>query len=628
VNGTREQQVTYVQSLTGLAIFFACFVSLWFVTLLLIKCYGRDKMGCAAGYGFHDDESDDPSIVRERLEKKKQKMMRDDYDNNTLFKGDGEDVSIGAAYSPGDARSVVMDSGIPKDETPKPWHQRWFGATSQSSSTLPTSEQPKEYPIQTSSNIEYDDNGSAMFDEDNINVYLEPDAPFRPPGPDGKSVATIQSLYSIPKVSNNNNSNSNNKPSAAANYCASCCSDDPHRVQKRKFRTRLVYGLFALISLICSALLLSEMYFPFESAATTTGQVVTDTQVVIAEIDAVLQVMKETADVTKTTYETIPLDYTQLCPSFPAEQFLATFGFNPQSVISTVSEEYASYIETATTLLNEAQDLTDTVNGILGDLNVYVDKTEEYLWIVPLLIFFSMLVTFALGGLMCAVSYKERTIELKTEVPKIENWFGYTFLPLQIMVVIVSWGLVIACCFGTVVTTDTCVPTLSTGVYGTPEDTVLAVLSTYTKGMLNDDQYQRLVTYIEGCNGEDPLKEVLTLQSVLDESMGFVKQRVDSAIGIGFPAMEAQCGEGNSVALFFDGVSVVQDQFVQVSGALEDAHAALACPRLNELYTRAMHGALCTDFAKANASGFALFVVVAFSGMVLISLRAAWRTSA
>jgi hypothetical protein len=378
---------------------------------------------------------------------------------------------------------------------------------------------------------------------------------------------------------------------------------------------------------MCCGLLITKTYYPLESAAETSSLVLEDIQTVVAEVDSVLLVMKETATITKRLYETIPLDYNALCPQFPADAFDAAFGFDPQNVISTVATEYSGYIDTATGLLNDAMGISDSVTDILGGVHVSVQNTVEYLWVVPLLIFFTMLVTFALGGLMCAVSYKERTVELKTDVPKIENWFGWTFLPLQVLVVIVSWGLVIACCFGTVATTDTCLPTLSTGVYGTPEDTVLAVLSTYAKGSLDDATFQRLSTYIDGCQGDDPLEEIVMLQAVLEESMGFVKDRVDVAYDIGIPTMEDQCGEGNRVADFFNGISTLQDQFVKVSDALGDAHTALACPRLNGLYVRAVHDALCTDFASANASGFILFIVVGFAGMVLISLRAAWRTA-
>ncbi|KAL3903481.1 MAG: hypothetical protein SGARI_005363 [Bacillariaceae sp.] len=233
---------------------------------------------------------------------------------------------------------------------------------------------------------------------------------------------------------------------------------------------------------------------------------------------------------------------------------------------------------------------------------------------------------------MVAVSYKERTHKdlIGVEPPKMETWFGWTFLPLQVLVVLVAWGLVIATCFGTVVTTDSSVPVVivaatnisakkkqKQSITGTPEDTVLEVLSAYTQDSVDPTIVARLEEYIEGCQGDDPLAELSTLQAVLAETLGIVDQNVDLAFEIGIPSMEELCGAGNNVALFFDNISLLQDQLDRVNDSLTLTKEALSCPRLNDLYIRAIHGALCTEFATANANGFILFTLVAFSGMEL-----------
>jgi hypothetical protein len=617
VNGNREEQVEYVQDMLGIGIFFICIVCIWCFTLLLLKCSGKERMGCASGHAFHhhvvdvrrnnnnkDEDDEEDSIFQERPKSSRKHQQKQ--------KQPGNSSSFLGFFSTNINKKPSSSSS--KTKTPMP-------------------------------DVDYDSDGSPIFSQANIEAYSEPVPPFfhpnmmkKSPSPNKATKQRQQQqyhyynhqpnvLYSIPK-SNHDNDNDN---------CGCCCSDSPSRVQTRKFRTRCVYGFFALVSLVCSALLMTQMYYPLEASADTTAAVVQDTQVVVQEVDDVLISLRETATVVQSIYDTTPLNYPQLCPDVSAETFNALFGFDPQSVIDTIKDEYASQINAAIALLNDAQAISDTVASMLGDMDTSLSNTKDNLWVIPLLIFFSMLVTFALGGLMCAVAYKEHKndnddIPTTESPPALENIFGWTFLPLQIIVVLVSWGLVIACCFGTLVTTDSCMPTIllsdgSSAVIGTPEDTVVAVLSTYTPESVDDATVQRLETYIEGCQGEDPLAELESLRALLAESLAYVDSNFDIAQTIGIDNLEAACGEGNSVRVFFENIDLLQNQFGRINGTLTATETALACPRLNQLYVRATHVALCTEFASANAGGFVLFLVVSFSGLILISLRAAWRSS-
>jgi hypothetical protein len=638
VNGDQQAQVEYVHSMLGIAIFFVCLITIWCLTLLVIKFTGREKMGCAAGYAFHDAEGDEPSIIAARKSRGP---------SSNLFKGDTEDVSVGAAY--GGGKSIAEDAGSSQQEGKKGWLGNVFAASS-SHTRKSSSRSSRKEPMP---NVHYDSDGDPMFDDD----FMEPEPPFSPPKGPNKNMSPptspnqcyIKSSNDSVAISAMTDDNTYQYPNHGTNALYSipkqtkhqdgfrqqCCGYQPHQVQRRKTRTRCVYGLFAGVSLLCCALLMTHMYAPLEASAMSTSLVVTDTQQVVAEVDQVLATLRDTATQVQQLYETTPLDYQQICPNVPAEIFVQAFGFDPQSVIDTITEEYGNYIVTAIGLLNDAQSISDTISSVLFDLDTSLNDTSEYLWLVPLLICFSMLVTFALGGLMVAVSYREsKEKNIQTEAPKMETLFGWTFLPLQVLVVLMAWGLVIATCFGTVVTTDSCVPVVVVAsnpqqtVVGTPEDTILAVLETYTADSVDPEIVDRLEQYIKGCQGEDPLAELSTLQGVLTESLGLVNERVNLAFDVvGIEPMESLCGEGNRVRDFFNNIVSLQDELNRVDEALTQTKQALACPRLNDLYIRAIHGALCTEFATANASGFILFMAVAFSGMILISLRAAWRTS-
>jgi hypothetical protein len=364
------------------------------------------------------------------------------------------------------------------------------------------------------------------------------------------------------------------------------------------------------------------MYAPLEHSAMTTSSVVQEAKGIISEVNDVLAVLDTattvTQDILRQQSET---DFSSLCPDITSGEFSSAFGFDPDSIISTINEEYERYGTQAAELLATASDAVDSVAALLEGIDGPVQKANEYLWVVPLLICCTALVIFATLGLMTAVAWRERKVELmsQTDVPKIEDCYGFSFLPLLIVVCLLSWVLVILCCFGTVIITDTC-------VVGSPDETILTIVQSQN---LDDEVFRRLETYINGCMGPDPLQDLVMLQGLLHETLGFVDERLQLADEIGYGALEEICGPGNSVRPFFNDVKSLQNEVVNVNDAIQSAYYALECPRINTLYNQVAHEALCTDFATANVNGFLLFLFgPAISGLVLISLRASWRTAA
>lgn len=428
-----------------------------------------------------------------------------------------------------------------------------------------------------------------------------------------------------------------------------CCSFEPEHVSRRKNQTRSVFGLFAVVSLICCVLLMTHMYLPLESAALTTSDVVKGTSQIVDDINEVLEIVDEAASVTETMLRTTPLQYEVMCPGIPIDNFNTQFGFNPKNTIDTVSKEFQNYLPTVSDLLNTAKTTGSSVTNILKDVNQTVSETNEYLWIIPLIICTTILIIFSQLALMAAVVYKEHKFKnIKTTAPKVEDCFGWTVVPLQVIVVLVSWILVLVFCFGITITTDSCIPSFSTigssteessalaRGRGTPEDTVLAVLDQYIavnsggdepSSLINDLAKQRLSTYITGCR-TNPLSEVIVVQGLLQESLQSVDTQLSFARDVfGLEVIENQCGASNQVQLFFDNLLVLNEQFAEVNTAIKKGYDALSCPRVNALYVDAVHGALCTDFATANTNGLLLLIILSFSGMILITLRASWRSA-
>ena len=242
--------------------------------------------------------------------------------------------------------------------------------------------------------------------------------------------------------------------------------------------------------------------------------------------------------------------------------------------------------------------------------------------------------------------------------------------------VLISWLLVILFCFGIIITTDSCSPSISTTTAttatatslnnatsttrdkidlafesitsgrGTPDDTVLAVLDQYMTigitsgdGLIDDIAKQRLTTYITGCGSGstgsnaivDPLAEVIIIQGLLQESLDSVDTQTSFAYDVlGLDLIKENCGGDSGteqVQLFFDNIQLLNIQFRNVNQAIKQAYDAVSCPRINTLYVDVVHNALCTDFATANTNGLLLLIIISFCGMILITLRSSWRTS-
>lgn len=644
VSGDREQQVEYIEGLIGIGVFLSCLISIWFLALLLIKCQGRERMGCAAGYPFHDSESDDRAVVEER--------KRRGGASGTLFQGDGEDVSVGAAVDPDD--SVARDDrprGESKSRKSPKLSSRFsagfaFGKTKKGSSDAETNTRSHVF-----------DTSSQNAEEIELHMELDDLVDSVDRGSDERNQnGQPWSLHSVPKAVDIGDESVQPGDESIGNepiekvWGKSClCSPEPEHVERRKFLTRSVFSLFAVISLMCCLLLITNMYKPLESAALTSSEVIQETTQIVDELNDVLGIFDDVTVSTSEIIESLPSEHSSLCPAMPAEDFEAAFGFSTESMIETATSEYQSYLPTISDSLMTGKDTLDSVTGILVDINGSISTANGYLWVIPLIICITMLIIFSQLALMLAVIYREEKFkDIQTSVPKVENCYGWTVLPLQIIVVLVSWLLVIVFCFGMILTTDSCVPSFSTtgvGVNrgrGTPDDTILAVIDEYTILSETDDLVveiakDRLASYITGCGDNsqrrslqetDPLAEVVFLQELLQDAIEDVDTQISFANDVlGLQFIELACGPDNRVSEFFTRVGLLNAEFVLVIKAIKQGYDAVSCPRVNSLYVKTVHDAFCTDFATANATGLVLLIMISFSGMILITLRASWRSA-
>jgi hypothetical protein len=630
ISGDRDEQVEYIEGLIGVGVFLSIMLALWFLALLLLKCQGRDRMGCAAGYAFHDSESDNKSVVEARKEQE-----------------DREDESVGAAVDPDD--SVAMDDPMVRSSRRKSSQTSTSKSTSTSFSKLSSVfSRKKKESSDAKTPLEY----KKTVEE--VELHKELDAIVRSTREEDK-VWALQSLPKAVHIGDETIEKLKSIEKKASDKVwgeTRLCSPQPEDVERRKFQTRAVFALCSMISILCCILLITNMYKPLESAALTTSEVVQEGARIVDDLADVLRVLDEATVATRDVVENSTLEYRIVCPGITLENFEAQFGFNPQAMIDTISTEYETYIPSITDTLTSAKESGDSVSNMLADVNEAISGVNEYMWIIPLIICITMLIIFSQLALMLAVIYREHKFkDIQTTVPKVENCYAWTVLPLQTIVVVFSWLLVIGFCFGIVVTTDTCIPSFSsteTGANrgrGTPDDVVLAVVGQYmpqresdgieTVEMVEAIVKERISTYITGCRVsdnrmmlEDPLAELIVLQELLQDSIDEVAAQLSFAKDVvGLDFLEKECGSGNFVRSFFRDITALNEKFVNVGLAIKKGYEALSCPSINSLYVNAVHGALCTDFATANANGVILFFMVSFSGMILITLRASWRSA-
>ena len=628
VTGDREEQVEYIEGMIGIGVFLTCLIAIWFLTLLLIKCQGRERMGCAAGYAFHDSESDDRAAVEER-------------------KQDGEDASVGAAVDP--------DDSVARDDRPREEREsRTSSKLSSRFSSLFAFGKKKKESSGAKTNTQSSVSDNKVAEENELHMELDNlvesvDRKRESQNKDGEP----WSLHSIPKAVEIGDESVKSGGESTANGSIKktwgqtfCCSAEPKHVERRKFLTRSFFALFAVISMMCCLLLITNMYRPLESAALTSSEVILETTQIVDELNGVLEVFDNVTVSTSEILGSLPSEHDDLCPNLSSEEFEGQYGFNTESIITTVSTEYELYLPVITDSLTTAKDTLDSLTSILLDINESIGTANQYLWIIPLIICITILIIFSQLALMLAVIYREEKFkDIQTTVPKVENCFGWSVLPLQIFVVVVSWLLVIAFCFGMILTTDSCVPSFSSteiGINngrGTPDDVVLAVVDRYvdseTDELVVEIAKERLATYITGCEETrrglqetDPLGEIIFIQELLIDTVEDVDTQVSFATDVlGLQFIELGCGPDNEVSEFFAGLSLLNEEFFNVIMAIKLGYDAVSCPRINALYVKTVYDAFCTDFATANATGLVLLIMISFSGMVLITLRASWRSA-
>jgi len=188
---------------------------------------------------------------------------------------------------------------------------------------------------------------------------------------------------------------------------------------------------------------------------------------------------------------------------------------------------------------------------------------------------------------------------------------SYFCMPLFTCLIIISSVGAIAFAVFAVINADAC----SGGENpGTPDGTILAVLNKFP--IEPDSFLHKTVTYYtQGCQAESPFQAIYAEQRKLDEAVSSVHQFLESLYLLG-DACDTNSLQNALITLS----KSITNMLLGSSRAL----ALLSCPRINMIYAKTVHESLCTYSIGALFWIFVSLVVISFSGMAVIMLRASW----
>mmetsp|Transcript_78033 Transcript_78033/g.117412 ORF Transcript_78033/g.117412 Transcript_78033/m.117412 type:complete len:618 (-) Transcript_78033:134-1987(-) len=565
----------YLEGLFGLGTCFAALATFWFACLVILQCKGRD-VGCASGHGFdgapRDSEEDD-------------EYYTDNHDIHELDLDEtDEDEFLDEEERPNNivARNATNSGGGYRPRSPR----RRGRAADHHVKTL---------------------NALMDYESDIREASRRRGLDFHP------------DMMAIPNYGNDNDYDDA--------HC-SCFSGHPYQIKTRRRRTRLAFLTSAILSICCSGLLLSKVHTPIREAADSMASLFVEGHGIVERVQTTLIVVEDAAAVADDVITTIPFDMVELCPAVPPEFFSSEIGVNPVDVVAFLEQEFETFLTTTALYVDEIQELTWQIENGLTEAGALVQENADRLWVLYVWVVSTIALTvLMMAGVVVAMREDARRFPNPEDLFQDDTWsefiLSWLVLPMLIVFTIIGWGLLIASSMSTAVASDVC----TAGNPGSPEVTIRRALDNWEFTPISENTYNTIVAYTEGCRGENPIRQLIALEDLLDDNLDVMRARLNEANVVGYDTMKERCGEGNNIDIFFTGVGNLAGHLAKVRGSLGEVTTSLACPNINSLYSRSVHGVLCTDVAGASATGFVLLLVVSLANMILMSLRASWRHS-
>lgn len=549
----RQEQVDYVNGLLVVEVVFLSIFVLWVFVLVVLKIKGKE-VGCASGRAFVTVGSDD------------------DDDFETDFVGDETRQT-----------EVIGDraESLPSDE--------FLDSTSDSSGDNHSFSHLDERSL--------DDDGEQLLDLRTPNSAStdEDDEDHGVWKPSSASAGKPKQLEGevIP--------NGNQLPAQP-------------RINKREFRTRISFLFFAALALICVPLILVLCLGPMRDAAQSSDDIILAIRGTASEVQDSLQAIELNSINAFDVVDSTPTDLQLICPNVEQSDLESVLGIDLMDIIETISNEYYSLKDKVSSQLETGNAIVEQVNSYLTTFEVSVNEAENYLWIIPGLLFVVGVLT-AISSLGVILAWRDRSGQ---SLQRIMSWI---VLPLLILSMIACWVVVMMASFSSMVGSDICTSSSSNG---SPDQTIQQILSLH-QSKQNSTLYQMVNAYTNQCMGSDPIQQIQDLEGDVQAQIDTIWRQMSQVDSLGRAEVMELCGgQAEAFTDLLTGARNLAKLLTAIRRALDNTERSLKCTIVNPTYVQAAHEAVCTDTLTASVYGFIFFFVLSICVMVMISLRASW----
>mmetsp|Transcript_58465 Transcript_58465/g.143000 ORF Transcript_58465/g.143000 Transcript_58465/m.143000 type:complete len:861 (+) Transcript_58465:464-3046(+) len=382
----------------------------------------------------------------------------------------------------------------------------------------------------------------------------------------------------------------------------------------REFRTRICFLFFAMISLACIPLILVFSFGPMKDATTQSEEITLDVQNMVDQVNSFLQSIEVGSINALDTVSTTPTDLQKICPNVAQDELENVLGIDLMEIINQVADEYDRLKQEVSSQLAMGNAIADQVQTGITTFEVSVDETEQYLWIIPGLLFGVGILT-AISILGVILAWKDRSGS------RFQCTMSWVILPLLCTAMMACWGCVMAYSFSSMVGTDACT---SSSSVGSPDQTIQEVLSLHQLDQ-NSTIYQLASAYTNQCIGPDPTQQIQDVEAEIQGHIDTIWRQMSKLDSIGRNDIMTICGgETEAFTELVAGARNLARLLTGIRRSLDGMETTLQCAMINPIYVQTAHDVVCTETLTSTVYGFIFFLVLSVCVMVMISLRSSW----
>ncbi|CAJ1934542.1 unnamed protein product [Cylindrotheca closterium] len=381
-------------------------------------------------------------------------------------------------------------------------------------------------------------------------------------------------------------------------------------------KTRMCFLLCSIISLCTVPFILVFSFGPMKEATEAAKQAVLEAEDLIDSVSRSFGSVEEARLSSQAILDTMPPSLVDICPNIRASEMEVELGIDLGILLGIVYEDYRVTANLVDARLNFFFNAIGQLGNGSSVFNVHVTETESMMWMVPGLL-------FSISVLSAAAMFGSLLAWKKKSGHRLQMTMSYLVFPSLIIVALACWVVVALTSIGTMLTSDICAPD---SPVRTPESTVYELLSTRNRDQ-NDTVYQFVDFYASGCSGSvDPKEYITHLERLVQEDIDGIWRQISIIDSIGRAKLIRDCG-GDALVDFVTGSRNVAKLLTSMRRSLRSASGHLECDTLYPIYSQTVHEDLCTNTALASSYGFILFLILAITTSVAITLRASWLQS-